>query len=197
MTLYQDRLGNIWVGTFGGGIASIAAGSGRLTRYPFGSDDARSLSDGRASAIAEDALGNLWIGTIGGGLNLFERTSGRFYHYRRDDREPASLSDDAVYALHVDRRGEVWVGTRSGGLDHVLGSSANPAAVRFENYGRLLPSRAVYGIESDGEDWLWLSTANGLVRLDPRTLRVQRLPRVARPAGRGFQLRRPLPGSRR
>jgi signal transduction histidine kinase/ligand-binding sensor domain-containing protein/DNA-binding response OmpR family regulator len=169
MTLYQDRLGNIWVGTFGGGIASIAPGSGRLTRYPFGADDARSLSDGRASAIAEDALGNLWIGTIGGGLNLLDRASGRFYHYRRDDREPASLSDDAVYALHVDRRGEVWVGTRSGGLDHVIGSSANPAAVRFENYGRLLPSSVVYGIESDGEDWLWLSTGNGLVRLDPRS----------------------------
>ena len=169
MTLYQDRSGSIWVGTFGGGIASIAPATGRLTRYPSGADDADALSDSHASAIVEDALGNLWIGTVGGGLNLLDRASGRFHHYRRDDQEPASLSDDAVYALHVDRRGEVWVGTRSGGLDRVVGSSAAPAAVRFENYGSALPSRAVYGIESDGEGWLWLGTGNGLVRLDPRT----------------------------
>ncbi|HWW32207.1 MAG TPA: two-component regulator propeller domain-containing protein [Steroidobacteraceae bacterium] len=169
MTLYQDHLGDVWVGTFGGGLASISAASGELTRYPVGADPGASLSDGRASAIAEDAHGNLWVGTVGGGLNLLERASGRFYHYRRDDKDPASLSDDAVYALHVDRRGDVWVGTRSGGVDRVVGSSVAPQSVRFENYSSALPSRAVFGIESDGEGRLWLSTANGLVRLDPRT----------------------------
>ncbi len=174
MTLYQDRLGDVWVGTFGGGIVSLSPASGELTRYPVGADESTSLSDGRASAIAEDALGNLWIGTVGGGLNLLDRASGRFHHYRRDDKDPASLSDDAVYALHVDRRGDVWVGTRSGGIDRVMGSSATPQSVRFENYSAGLPSRMVYGIESDGEGWLWLSTADGLVRLDPRT-RAQRV----------------------
>lgn len=168
MTLCQDRLGTIWVGTFGGGIASIDPGSGRLTRYPVGAGD-HALSDGHASAIAEDTLGNLWIGTVGGGLNLLDRASGRFHHYRRDDRDPASLSDDAVYSLHVDQRGDVWVGTSTGGLDHVVGRSAAPQAVHFENYAAVLPYRAIYGIESDGTDRLWLSTNNGLVRFDPRS----------------------------
>ena len=31
-----------------------------------------------------------------------------------------------------------------------------------------MPSQVVYGIESDPEGRLWLSTNNGLVRLDPR-----------------------------
>jgi signal transduction histidine kinase/ligand-binding sensor domain-containing protein/CheY-like chemotaxis protein/HPt (histidine-containing phosphotransfer) domain-containing protein len=172
MALYQDRLGNIWVGTFGGGLASIAPG-GRLTRYPSGPQAPNGLSDAHASAIAEDAFGNLWIGTVGGGLNLLERSSGRFYHFGRDDRDRASLSDDAVFALHVDRYGEVWVGTASGGLDRVVGSSAAPGSVRFENYAGVLPYRAVYGIESDGAGNIWLSTNNGLVRLDPGTRAVK------------------------
>ncbi|HEV2228937.1 MAG TPA: two-component regulator propeller domain-containing protein [Steroidobacteraceae bacterium] len=173
LTLYQDRVGTIWVGTSGGGIASIDPGSGRLRRYPIGPGD-RALSDAHASAIAEDTLGNLWIGTLGGGLNLLDRAGGRFYHYRRDDRDPASLSDDAVYALHVDQRGDVWVGTTTGGLDRVVGRSAAPRAVHFENYTGVLPFREIYGIESDGADRLWLSTNNGLVRFDPhaRTSRV-------------------------
>ena len=169
MALYQDRLGDLWVGTFGGGLARIEAASGALTRYPFGSDDEGHLSEAHASAIAEDALGNLWIGTVGGGLNLLDRRTGRFHHYRRNDQDPTTLADDAVFAVHVDPRGEVWVGTSSGGLDRVVGSSADPASVRFESYATSLPSRAVYGIESDAADDLWLSTSSGLVRLDPRT----------------------------
>ena len=65
MALYEDHLGVIWVGTFGGGLASIDRSTGHVTRYPYGSADAHSLSNGRASAIVEDARGNLWIGTDG------------------------------------------------------------------------------------------------------------------------------------
>jgi signal transduction histidine kinase/ligand-binding sensor domain-containing protein/CheY-like chemotaxis protein/HPt (histidine-containing phosphotransfer) domain-containing protein len=168
MALYQDRVGTIWVGTHGGGIASIDAASGRLRRYPVGAGDS-ALSDAHASSIAEDTLGNLWIGTVGGGLNLLDRSTGRFHHYARDDRDPGSLSDDAVYALHVDQRGDVWVGTSTGGLDRVVGRSAAPAAVHFENYASVLPYRAIYGIESDGADRLWLTTSNGLVRFEPHS----------------------------
>jgi len=171
MALYEDRLGTLWVGTFRGGLASIDRTTDKITRYPFGTAAPNSLSSSKASAIVEDTLGNLWIGTAGGGLNLFERKSGRFYAYRRDDRDPKSLSDDTVYALHIDPHGDLWVGTAGGGLDRVIGTSAKPESVRFENQSGLsgMPSQVVYGIESDLDGRLWLSTNNGLARLDPRS----------------------------
>ena len=171
MSLYEDRRGILWVGTFGGGLASIDETSGKVTRYPYGGHGSSSLSSSRAGSIIEDAIGNVWIGTEGGGLNLLDRKAGRFYVYRRDDRDPTSLSDNTVYALHLDHHGDLWVGTAGGGLDRVIGSSAQPSAVRFENQsGRGgFSSQVVYGIESDRDDRLWLSTNNGLARLDPRT----------------------------
>ena len=170
MTLYEDHLGIIWIGTFGGGLASIDRGTGRVTRYPYGGAASAGLSNSRASAIVEDTRGNLWVGTAGGGLNLLIRNTSRFYHYARDDGDSRSLSDDTVYALHVDRHGDLWVGTAGGGLDKVVGNSASPGAVRFENQSGFmrLPSQVVWGIESDREDRLWLSTNNGLARFDPR-----------------------------
>jgi len=170
MSLYEDRLGTLWVGTFRGGLASIDRATDKITRYPFGAAAANSLSSSKASAIVEDSLGNLWIGTDGGGLNLLERKSGRFHAYRRDDRDPTSLSDDTVYALHIDPHGDLWVGTAGGGLDRVIGTSAKPEAVHFENQSGLrgMPSQVVYGIESDREARLWLSTNNGLARFDTR-----------------------------
>ena len=171
MSLYEDRLGTLWVGTYGGGLASIDQTSGKVARYPYGSTGSSALSGSRASAIVEDAIGNLWIGTEGGGLNLLDRKTGRFYNYRRDDRDPASLADNSVYALHLDHHGQLWVGTAGGGLDRVIGSSAQPSAVRFANQAGPggIPAQVVYGIESDREDRLWLSTNNGLARLDPNT----------------------------
>lgn len=168
MALYEDPQGDLWVGTFGGGLARIVGDSGAVIRYPFGRPDA--LSDPRASAIAEDARGNLWIGTAGGGLNLLDRKTGRFHHYRRNDRDPNSLSDDAIYALHVDRHGDLWIGTAGGGLDRMIGSSEKPDAVRFENQSGIggMTRQVVYGIESDIDGRLWLSTNNGLTRFDPR-----------------------------
>ncbi|HEX3395987.1 MAG TPA: two-component regulator propeller domain-containing protein [Steroidobacteraceae bacterium] len=170
MSLYEDRLGTLWVGTFRGGLASIDRVTEKITRYPFGLAAGNSLSGSKASAIVEDALGNIWIGTVGGGLNLFERKSGRFYAFRRDDRDTKSLSDDTVYALHIDRHGDLWVGTAGGGLDRVIGTSAHPEAVKFENQSGLsgMPSQVVWGIESDREGRLWLSTNNGLARFDPQ-----------------------------
>jgi signal transduction histidine kinase/ligand-binding sensor domain-containing protein/DNA-binding response OmpR family regulator len=171
MSLYEDRSGTLWVGSYGGGLGRYDPASGGFERYPFGREDSTGLSIGQASAITEDQRGNLWIGTIGGGLNLFERRTGRFYHFRRRDGDTTSLSDDTVYALHVDSRGELWVGTAGGGVDHVIGSSEDPTAVRFESPQGLADMRGqvVYGIESDGLGRLWLSTNNGLVRFDPRT----------------------------
>ncbi len=170
MCLYEDRGGDVWIGTYGGGIARIDRATGKLTRYPHSIDD-NALSSPRASAIVEDREGNLWIGTIGGGLNLLERDTGRFHSYRRNDRDQTSLSDDTIYALHADPTGTVWVGTAGGGLDRVIGSSEQPEAIHFQSDRRLgnMPSQVVYGIESDHQGGLWLSTNNGLVRLDPST----------------------------
>jgi signal transduction histidine kinase/ligand-binding sensor domain-containing protein/CheY-like chemotaxis protein len=180
MSLYRDRSGTLWVGTYGGGLASIDDATGKVSRYPYGASIASALSSSRASAIIEDALGNLWIGTEGGGLDLLDRRSGKFHAYRRDDKDSSSLSDDTVYALHVDPRGDLWVGTAGGGLNHVIGSSAAPDSVHFETETSYIgtSSQVVYGIESDQQDRLWLSTNNGLVRFDPATHVVKQLHRV-------------------
>jgi signal transduction histidine kinase/ligand-binding sensor domain-containing protein/CheY-like chemotaxis protein/HPt (histidine-containing phosphotransfer) domain-containing protein len=180
MTLYQDRAGSLWAGTFRGGLANIDRTTGKVTRFPFAPGNANALSSSKASAIVEDSLGNLWIGTDGGGLNLLEVKSGRFHAYRRDDRDPNSLGDDTVYALHIDHHGDLWVGTAGAGLERVVGSSAEPGAVRFESQAHLegMSSEVVYGIESDRDGRLWLSTNNGLARFDPQAHFIRRFHQV-------------------
>lgn len=167
MSLLRDSRGRIWVGTYGGGLARIDADSGRVLRYPIGANGT-GLSSDRATALAEDRLGLIWIGTDGGGLNVLDPATGVFRAFQHSPDDPASLSADTVYALHVDERGIVWVGTRGGGLDRVIGAPVGRQPVTFKNVSEAdgLPNSTVYGIESETNGTLWLSTNRGLVRFN-------------------------------
>ena len=70
------------------------------------------------------------------------------------------------------RAARVWVGTRGGGLDRVVGSAREPATDPLREHLRSangLPNDTVYGIRSDAQGALWVSTNYGLARLDPET----------------------------
>ena len=65
MALLEDRAGDLWLGTNGGGLIRRSHNAFRLYTTSDG------LSNNFVRALAEDAEGNLWIGTEGGGLNRF------------------------------------------------------------------------------------------------------------------------------
>src|SRR5207302_7005560 len=138
MSLLEDTHGNLWVGTYGGGLARFDRARDSFRRYA-SAPAAGGLSSDRATALAEDQSGKLWVGTDGGGLNLLDPDTGtvvRFAHQRDDT---GTLSANTVYAVHVDARGSVWVGTRGGGLDHIIGSARRPE--RSEEHTSELQSR--------------------------------------------------------
>jgi len=170
MSLLEDSAGRIWVGTFGDGLARYERATGQFIRYPADAADPTRLESGRVTALAQDGHGRIWAGTDGGGLHVFDPASGRFFRLPHNG-DPGTLSSDTVYALHIGADGTVWVGTRGGGLDQVIGSSLDPASVRFRNLSLRdgLPNDTVYGIRADRAGALWLATNRGLARLDPRS----------------------------
>jgi diguanylate cyclase (GGDEF)-like protein len=174
MTLFEDRAGSIWIGTYGGGVSQYDPQQRRFRRYEHDPNDPTSLSSPIATAVAQDLNGNMWVGTDAG-LNLLDPSSGTFRHFVNDPSDSRSLSENSIYALHVDATGTLWIGTAGGALDQLVGSSRDPAQVRFENISQRdgLQSNVVYGVRSDASGAVWLSTSNGLARLDrlSRTVR--------------------------
>ncbi len=119
--LHLDPAGTLWAGTWGGGLHSFDAATGRFKRFPNGEDPAdneiRSLT-GRG--------GELWLGTQGRGLFRFDPKSERFEGYRRDDDDPYSLSGDSIFSLYEDASGDLWAGTWGYGVNRF-----DPAAPTF------------------------------------------------------------------
>ncbi len=169
MSLFEDRAGNVWVGTFGGGASRYDRRADRFVRIA--GDDPDGLASARVTSFAQDPAGMLWVGTDGQGLYLLDGAGHVLAHYVQEREDPAALTGDTIYALHVDSGGDVWIGIRGGWLNRVQGSSQEPQSVTFEHYNARrngLLDADVYGIESDGEGHLWLSTNRGLTRFHPQ-----------------------------
>lgn len=167
-SIYRDRVGTFWIGTWYAGVSRVDLGSGGFTRI-VKVDGAASISDNKVRGIVDDGAGKLWLAT-NEGLNRYDPLTGAASVQRRQPANPNSLADDSLNAIARDRRGVVWIGGRS------ALTSYDPASGRFIN-------RQLAGGDADGEtvrallagqdEQLWVASRGGLHRLDTRTGQVK------------------------
>ena len=164
--LYRDVDGTLWVGTEGGGLNRFDRRTGTFTRYHFDPKDPHSLNGNSVRTIYKDSKGRLWIGTWDGGLSLYRQQSDDFVQFRRDPHNPSSLGDNSVNCIFEDRTGNLWIGTAGSGLNRYFASTG-----RFTHltHSEGLAADNVFGILQDNDGYLWISTGNGLSRVDPRS----------------------------
>ncbi len=116
-TLYVDRFGTLWVGTWGAGLDRYNESTNSFTHNVHDTKNTKSLSSNFILSIHEDSKGVLWIGTGDAGLNAYNRATNSFIRYRSIPQNPNSLSNDIVSKLYEDNSGILWIGTGAGGIN--------------------------------------------------------------------------------
>ncbi len=99
MDTYQDRYGNFWVGTYGGGAAILD--SKGLDHFDY-SDEVLPLS---TAALLDDKQGNIWFSSDNYGIFKFD---GEHVHHHPDPRLGPSLLALAMKVNPITK--EVWFG---------------------------------------------------------------------------------------
>ncbi|HEX9510526.1 MAG TPA: two-component regulator propeller domain-containing protein [Puia sp.] len=160
-SMAEDADGNLWVGTWGGGINRFDPEKASFTRY---THDRRknSLSDDFVSCLRTDKEGNLWIGMDNGGLNKMELKTGNFFSYKHDPYKTGSLSDNDVTDVLEDSRHRIWVSTSRGGVN--LLDPARQTFTRFlhdEHHGESLSLNNVRCLLEDNRHRIWIGTRGG------------------------------------
>ncbi len=69
VSIIEDKAGNLWFGTDGGGVSRYDGIS--FANFTI----AQGLAHNVVFNITEDKAGNLWFGTYGGGVSLYDGTS--------------------------------------------------------------------------------------------------------------------------
>lgn len=71
-TLFEDKSGDIWIGTIGGGLSRFDCQKNVFTNFQNDPKNPNSISDNLVNSVVEDRKGNIWIGTQRG-LNMFDK----------------------------------------------------------------------------------------------------------------------------
>lgn len=98
----QDRRGNMWIGTFGGGVTKINDKEIKIYNIKNG------LEAERIFSIIEDVEGNILIGSSDKGLAIFK--GDMFENYS----EKEGLKNPEVYAILQDKNMNFWIGSNNG-----------------------------------------------------------------------------------
>ena len=98
ISLFEDRAGNLWVGTQTAGVVLVK--DGQLTHLPIGQGGA----ERRLAAVCEDPKGAVWLYTANGELWRYE--AGHYQAFLIDQGRPS-----ACRSLIAEPAGPVWVGT--------------------------------------------------------------------------------------
>jgi signal transduction histidine kinase/CheY-like chemotaxis protein/ligand-binding sensor domain-containing protein len=120
------------------------------------------------SALHQGPDGLVWAATMKGLMRLDPRT-GDWRQYVNNPGNPRSLATNILFSICADPddpTGVLWIGTDGGGLNRF---DTRTGTVERFNTGDGLPNDVVYGVLSDADGRLWMSTNKGLSRFDRPT----------------------------
>jgi len=170
LSIYEDRSGVFWIGTFHGGLNKFDVKTGKYTHYTRKHGDPTSLSNNVVHSICEDRYGMLWFATDEG-LNRFDKQTSVFTVYRNIPGAPGSLSNNGVLVVYEDRSGVLWAGTNGGGLNRFDRETGKFTVFKNEpgNPSSLL-NDVIDAIYEDRSGVLWIgSQGGGLAKFDEKT----------------------------
>ena len=177
-SIIQDERGQIWVGTFGGGINLLQQhvqtgkvrfihSANKLCNYP--------SSFNRVRQILPIGNGVLMAGTTDG-LLVFSDDFSRpeeivFKEHQRRPDDPTSLANNDVKNILKASDGTVYIATFSGGVNYVKAEDVKSDSISFKGFTRKdgLVSDITQSIIEDSCAHIWIASENALSCYFPRT----------------------------
>jgi signal transduction histidine kinase/ligand-binding sensor domain-containing protein len=123
----QDRNGNMWFATQGGGLNKYNPSTGEMQYFRSDIHKENALHSDFLNDIRIDHDQMLWIATEGGGLSKLNIRDETIVTYRHTKANKNSLPSDKISCLFEDINGNLWLGDNEGAL-----SRYNPARNQFE-----------------------------------------------------------------
>ena len=168
-SILEDSDKELWVGTILGGLSKYVRETDEFITYRANLEDSTAMSNDYLWTMLEDRKGEIWIGTSHG-LNILDKRTGQFRRFLYDPADPKTIGGNTIQTLFKDSKGRIWVGTQGGGV--CLFNRENES---FECFSEIdgMSNNIVLGMLEDRNGNLWISTFNGLSKLNPITREIK------------------------
>lgn len=164
VSLYEDKYGFIWIGTFDDALYRLSPSSGSVKKF--------TVKDGlvNANIISINGRGNtFWLATLEGVVKC-DITESMVNpdepQYTFSNKQDFDLpSNGFVYKIYVDTKNRVWFGTDGKGIVMYDG-------IRFTKFSNVVNGKVIYSITEDLFGNIWFSTQHqGLIQYDGKVFR--------------------------
>ncbi len=150
LSLYKDDWGNIWCGTFDGGLLRYEPAAGSMKIY----NEESGLANNNVLSISGNRLG-LWVGTLGGVSHINFEDGGSVREINSYDRNQG-VSVQYIYSVHVNKSGKVYIGTDGEGVLSWNGNGFEPLSGKKQD-------EVVLDVSSDKKGNIWWVTSGGIL----------------------------------
>ncbi|MHB9055978.1 MAG: hybrid sensor histidine kinase/response regulator [Paludibacteraceae bacterium] len=155
-SLYKDREGGMWVGSYFGGIDYSSDQFNLFEKY-YPMENLNSIHGSRVREFCEAPDGNIWIGTEDNGINLFDPKRNTFLPVD----EPLKRLYNNIHALYADGD-NLWIGTFSKGLNKYNLKTKSLKTFLKSNNSSSISENSVFSLCKDRMNQLWVGTLSGL-----------------------------------
>lgn len=173
----RDSRGWLWIGYQGEGIQIIKnveqwlndEPANLLTLGNTGLENA--INSNSIRKLYQDNDGNIWVATTDNGLNHITfsgETISKIQFFQNNEASPLKISHKDARSIFHQNDSTYWFASYGGGITRWIPETSQLLNLRTPEG---LPNNSVYGILGDeNKDFIWMSTNNGLGRLDTKAL---------------------------
>ena len=160
--VWKDSYNRIWVGTELTGLLIFDPATKQYRNYLSSENLGFGLKGQYVKMIYEDRHRNLFAATE---MGLFKLESGKEVFEEILTKNIGVSEEIMVNCISEDGKGNLWIGTFSNGV-YVLNAKQGTLKKNYREADGLAGNTA-YGVVLDNLGYVWISTENGLSRLDP------------------------------
>ncbi len=159
--LLSDKKGNIWVGTYGGGLNVLDLHSNEFRRISLGKNNPE-IDDDYITALFMDENDIIWIGTEKDGLFVYDPETQNYQRYFYNVEKPDDVSLQYITAISTDKQGNIWVGTFGEGIAKIERGSGRVQMFQYSEATNGIANNEVRCLHKGTSGRLWVGTNNGI-----------------------------------
>lgn len=165
LVLHEDKAGNLWVGTSGGGLSLYDRKKDLFIHFPVDANTPQLPPNAVIMDICSDTSGKVWIAQFEN-LFLLDPATRRISKINLNTGTDSQEATKTLGAVFVDRQQKIWIGTSvglyrytpaTGALKRILNNTPKSSP----------PDNDVKEISEDKSGQIWIGTATGVCTLQP------------------------------
>jgi signal transduction histidine kinase/ligand-binding sensor domain-containing protein len=174
----EDHLGNLWIGTIGGGLNYFDQNTEKFKHYLHDPESENSIGSNSIMKILINDDGSLWLGTLDNGFThmRFDENARPLYS-RYTKSVPPELGYYGIMDMYLDKRGFLWLGTYGLGLERLNIASGEMKSYQHDPYNPAsISNNSVHSFCEDDSGIFWMGTGfhifkngGGLNKFNPQT----------------------------